>query len=115
MLFFSWRYIKRFDYGVMLISLGLMSNIMCAMLNHSVVSTLCNPVDCSLPRSSVHGILQAKILEWVAMPSSRGSSQLRDQTQASHIAGRFFTCNGLSHMGHPELYIYMFVILLLFF
>ena len=37
------------------------------------------------------GILQARILEWVAMPSSRGSSQLRDQTQVSHTAGRFFT------------------------
>ena len=37
------------------------------------------------------GILQARILEWVAMPSSKGSSQPRDQTQVSHIAGRFFT------------------------
>ena len=36
--------------------------------------TLCDPMDCSLPGSSVHGILQARILEWVAMPSSRGSS-----------------------------------------
>ena len=39
--------------------------------------TLCDPVDCSPPASSVHGILQARILEWVAMPSSRGSSQPR--------------------------------------
>ena len=54
-------------------------------------STLCKPMDCSLPGSSVHGILQAQILEWVAMPSSRGSSQPRDQTQVSHISGRFFT------------------------
>ena len=53
--------------------------------------TLCNPVDCSLPDSSVHEILQARILEWITMPSSRGSSQPRDQTQVSHIAGRFFT------------------------
>ena len=37
--------------------------------------TLCNPVNCSPPGSSVHGILQARVLEWVAMPSSRGSSQ----------------------------------------
>ena len=43
--------------------------------------TLCNPIDCSLPGSSVHGILQARVLEWVALPSSRGSSQPRDQTQ----------------------------------
>ena len=42
--------------------------------------TLCKPMDCSLPGSSVHGILQARILEWVAVPSSRGSSQPRDQT-----------------------------------
>ena len=48
-------------------------------------------MDCSPPGSSVHGILQAWMLEWVAMPSSRGSSQPRDQTQVSHIAGGFFT------------------------
>ena len=40
---------------------------------------------------TVYGILQARILEWVAIPFSRGSSQPRDQTQASHIAGGFFT------------------------
>ena len=39
---------------------------------------------------TIHGNLQARILEWVDFPSSRGSSQLRDQTQVSHIAGRFF-------------------------
>ena len=53
--------------------------------------SLCDATDCSSPGSSVHGILQARILELVAMPSTRGSSQPRDQTQASHIAGRFFT------------------------
>ena len=52
--------------------------------------TLCNPMDYSLPGSSVHGILQARILEWVAIPLSRGSCQPRDQTQVSHIAGRLF-------------------------
>ena len=46
---------------------------------------LCDPVDHSLPGSSVHGILQARILEWVAMPSSRGSSPLRDGTCVSYI------------------------------
>ena len=51
--------------------------------------TLCNPVDCSLPGSSVHGILQARILEWVAISFSRASSQPRD-TQVSCIAGRCF-------------------------
>ena len=53
--------------------------------------TLCNPMDCSSPDSSVLGILQARILEWVAMPSSRGSSQPRDWTQVSHTADGFFT------------------------
>ena len=48
-------------------------------------------MDCSLPGSSILGILQAGILEWVAMPSSRGSSQPRDQTKVSCIAVRFFT------------------------
>ena len=53
--------------------------------------TLCDPRDCSLPGSSVHGILQARILEWVAIPFSRGPSQPRDWTQVSCIAGKFFT------------------------
>ena len=48
-----------------------------------VLVALCNPRDCSLPQFSVHGILQARILAWGAMPSSRGSSQSRDQTQVS--------------------------------
>ena len=52
---------------------------------------LCDPMDCSLPGSSVHGILQTKILKWVAIPFSRGSSQPRDRTQVSCIASKFFT------------------------
>ena len=52
--------------------------------------TLCNHMGCSLPGCSVHGILQARILGWVAMPFSRGSSQPRDRTQVSCIAGRPF-------------------------
>ena len=54
--------------------------------------TLCDPMDCSPPGSSVTGIiLQARILEWVAIPFSRGSSQPRDQTRVFCIMGRFFT------------------------
>ena len=54
-------------------------------------STLCDPVDCSLPRSSIHGIFQARVLEWVAISFSRGSSQPRGHTWVSHIVGRRFT------------------------
>ena len=54
--------------------------------------TLCDPVDCSLSGSSVRGMLQARTLEWVAMPSSRGSSQTRDQTQVPCIAGGSLPC-----------------------
>ena len=54
-------------------------------------SCLCGPMDCSPPGSSVQGILQARILEWVAMPSSRGSAPPRDRTWVSPVASRFFT------------------------
>ena len=53
--------------------------------------TLCDPIGCSPPGSSVHEILQAGTLEWVAIPFFRASSQPRDQTQVSCITGRFFT------------------------
>ena len=53
--------------------------------------TLCDPMDCSPPGSSVHGSLQARILEWVAIPFSRESSWPRDQTRVSCITGRIFT------------------------
>ena len=49
-------------------------------VSRSVVSDACNPMDCNPPGSSVHGILQARVLEWVAIPSFRGSSQPRDRT-----------------------------------
>ena len=54
-------------------------------------TNLCDTMHHSLPGSSVHRILQARTLEWVAFPFSRGSSQPRDQTQVSCIVGRFFT------------------------
>ena len=52
---------------------------------------LCDPVDSSPLGSSVHEILQARILKWVAISFSRGSSQLRNQAQVSYVAGSFFT------------------------
>ena len=60
--------------------------------------TLWDPMDCSSPGFSIHGILQARVLEWVAISFSRGSSWPRDQTRFSCIAGRFFTyC--MNHQG----------------
>ena len=61
--------------------------------------TLCDPIDCNPPGSSVHGILQARILEWVVIPFSRGSSRPRDQTHVSCIGRRVVYC--LSHQGRP--------------
>ena len=64
--------------------------------------TLCDPMDCSLSGSSVHGILQARILKWVAMPFSRVSSWSRDQILVSIIEGRL---SHFSHQGSPLIYI----------
>ena len=61
------------------------------MLAAQLCLTLCNPMDCSSAGYSVHGILQARILEWVAIPFSSGSFRPRDRTQVSCIAGGFFT------------------------
>ena len=61
--------------------------------------TLCNPVEYSPPGSSIHGIIQARILEWVTIPFSRGSSRPRDQTRVSHLH-----CRGiLYHLNHQVL------------
>ena len=57
----------------------------------TVCPTLCNTMDCSLPGSPIHGILKARILKWVAVTFSRGSTWPRDGTQDSCIAGRFVT------------------------
>ena len=57
-----------------------------ACSNSCPLSQWCDPMD-----YTAHGILQARILEWVAVPFSRGSSQLKNQAQVSHTAGRFFT------------------------
>ena len=70
------------------------------MLSCSVVSTLCNPMGCSLPGSSVHWISQSRILEWVAISFSRGSSWPRDKTHISCVS-----CIGrqiIYHQCHPR-------------
>ena len=64
--------------------------------------TLCHPMDFSPPGSSVCGTLQARILEWVAMPSSRGSSQPWDRIQAANIVGRVFTSLPSELPGKPK-------------
>ena len=63
----------------------------CLCVSHSVISNSLRPMDSSPPGSSVHGIFQARILEWVAIPFSRGSSPPSDQTYISWAAGRFLT------------------------
>ena len=74
----------------------------CVVKRKSEVSqsclTLCDPVDCSLPGSSVHGIHQARVMEWVAISFSRGSSQPRDRTRVSLTAGRRFTIWATLHV-----------------
>ena len=70
-------------------SLGLLYHT-CVLVTQLCL-TLCDPMDCSPPGSFVHGILQARILEWVAILFSRASSLPRDQIQVFCIAGRFFT------------------------
>ena len=64
---------------------------LCACMHAQSCLTLCDPMDCSLPGSSVHGISQARILWWVAISYSSGSSLLRDGTRVSCLAGGFFT------------------------
>ena len=61
-----------------------------SLVAHSCL-TLCDPMDCSLADSSIHGIFQARVLEWGAISFSRGYFRPRDRTQVSHIVGRRFT------------------------
>ena len=68
----------------------------------SVMSDSCNPMNCSPPGSSVHGILQARLLEWGAIPFYRGSSRPRDQTRVSCIGRRILY--HLSHQKSPQLF-----------
>ena len=61
------------------------------LFSHQIVSDSCDPMDYSSPGSSVHGISQARVLEWVAIFFSRGSSRHRDQAVSPALAGGFFT------------------------
>ena len=70
---------------------ALKGDVVVGLLAAQLCLTLCNPVDCSLAGPSVHGILQTRISERLAVSFSRGSSRLRDPTRVSCIAGNFFT------------------------
>ena len=88
----GWQFVRRLDAA----EVGFPHSEGCGAVKEServteLCLTLCDPMDCSPPGSSVHGILQARILEWVAIPFSRGSSGPRDRTQVSYITGRFST------------------------
>ena len=74
-----------FSLNTSLLDLTVVITSVCVLVAQSC-PTLCNPVDCSPPGSSVHGISQARILEWVAISYSRGSSQARDQTRISCVS-----------------------------
>ena len=79
----------------------------CENISCSVMSALCSLMDCSLPGSSVHGILQTRILEWVVIPLSRESSQPRDWTRVSCIVGGFFTIqfSSVQSLSHVRLFV----------
>ena len=84
----------RFQFHHTLVHFSLSGCLCLCVCVYSVAElcpTLCKPMDCSPLGSSVHGILPARILEWVAMPSSRESPWPRVQTHIFSIAGRFFT------------------------
>ena len=89
---------------------SIMNTICC--LDAQSCPTICDRMDCSLPGSSVHGILQAKILKWVAISSSRGSSRSRDQTHISYTGRRilyhwamrkaqYYYCSPIQHIRKP--------------
>ena len=79
---YSWQHLPLFSFIVV--------HLLCVLVAQSCL-TLCHPMDCSPPGSSVHEIFQARILEWVVISFSRGSSQPRAWTQVSCTAGRSFT------------------------
>ena len=94
-------------YFPMQFMLSIMFHCSCCCLVIKSYPTPCDPMGCSLPGSSVHGILQARILEWDAISFSRGSSWHGDQTSVSCIAVRFFTTES---PGKPIMLYYVLLI-----
>ena len=84
-------YIFEVLFSLTLVSMICHEKFIVCVLVTQLCPTLCDPLDCSPPGSSIHGIFWARMLEWVAIAFSRGSSQHKDQTLVSCIAGRFFT------------------------
>ena len=76
---------KHFEATLLMSVASNLAEWFCCCLVAKSCPTLCDPMDCSLPGSSVHGISQARILEWFAISYSRGSSKLRDQTHVSYV------------------------------
>ena len=100
-LFFShgtYHYFKCIKFKELGLDQILKKTKVCCCLATKLCATLCDPMDYSLPGSSVHGSLQARILEWVAISFSRGSSWSRDQTRVSCIGRWFFTIELLLQM-----------------
>ena len=90
----SWPYVPSFWNTSVCISYKQVHNLLKQESESEVAQscpTLCDPMGCSLPGSSVHGIFQAMVLEWIAISFSRGSSQPRDRTWVSRIVDRHFT------------------------
>ena len=91
---FNCRFLRGIYWGYSQASLARLLSIPSWWFSPSVMSDSCDPMDCSLPASSVHGIFQARILDWVAIFFSRGSSLPRNRTHVSCVsclAGGFFT------------------------
>jgi len=84
--------------GSLLVYMSVFYVSACVLVTQSC-PTLCDPLDCSPPGFSVHGILQARILEWVTIPFARGSSQPRDWTWVSYIVRGFFTIWAIREAG----------------
>ena len=79
------------DISPLILMITIIHTLKVKVMSLSHVQLFCDPMDCSLPGSSVHGIFQARVLEWLVISFSRGSSQPRDRTLLSCIAGRCFT------------------------
>ena len=92
-----WRRLLRVPWTARRFNQSILKEISpgCSLESESEVAqlcpTLCDPMDCSLSGSSVHGIFQARMLEWIAISFSRGPSRSRNRTQVSRTAGRRFT------------------------